>query len=141
MAKGGGGATSPPSTNLLRRLLFLCCGVLTGFLLPGLLRIDHSDSVVSVDDTVVVQGFAASNAGGSSSSSTASGIDNAAARTLTVQHQTEKGEVPSSQVSALKSGVMGNTLNMTQAIVSLWPRIIVLRFEEDSLVSSVCTRS
>ena len=140
MAKGGG-ATSPPSTNLLRRLLFLCCGVLTGFLLPGLLRIDHSDSVVSVDDTVVVQGFAASNAGGSSSSSTASGIDNAAARTLTVQHQTEKGEVPSSQVSALKSGVMGNTLNMTQAIVSLWPRIIVLRFEEDSLVSSVCTRS
>ena len=127
-------AASPASSNLLRRLLFLFCGVLTGFVLPGLLRIDHSDNVVSIDDEVV-QGFAASNAGGN----TGGGIDNnnVATRALTMQQQTGKGEVPSSRVSAHMKSEMENARNITQAIVSLSPRIIVLRCEEDSLSSCV----
>ena len=114
-------ASTSSSFNVLRRLLFLCCGVLTGFLLPHLLRINHSDGVESVDDTVV-QGFAASKPGGGND-------DDAGA--LTVQQNALKGS-SSSQVPSLRRHTGGTTyaaMNITQAIVSLWPRIVLLRCE------------
>ena len=94
---------------ILRRLLFLCCGVLTGFLIPPLLNIDHhySDTAADSSSSIVndedVNGVAMSNAI----------VDGEWGR-------------PAAQ---LRNVDTSQALNVTQAIISLWPRIVVLRCE------------
>ena len=89
--------------SVLRRILFLFCGVVAGFVVPGLLRIDHS-----LDEPPLprAQHELRDTAGGGD--------------TRQATRETEA-------LAARRAQALSDAANITQAVISLSPRIVVLR--------------